>query len=374
MISAALVLGGMSEPAQCGDLHKDDTRWLQKITNTLLVDSNTPGVGIVVVTPDEITTTIAGKRAATNDALIQLADPWHLGSNTKSMTAVLAARLVEAGAISWDTTVEDLLGEDFPAMQDAYRKASLAHLLSHRAGLPANIDLAKFGDLAGTDEERDAVQDRATYVGWILSDPAAAALGEKDLYSNAGFVVAAVMMEKAAQKPYETLMQEQVFGPLNLSQAGWGPPGTPGKFDAPYGHNLYNLPIEPTAQADNPVAMNSAGRAHMPLADIASYLRTHLIVTLGQDKDYLSPQSWMRLHTPSFGGQFAMGWVALPNGVLVHAGSNTMWFCQFVIVPEQKTAIAIVTNSGRIQALQPHFRAVIGKILGRNSNSPQSSE
>jgi len=55
----------------------------------------------------------AGLRTAGGDG-VEAGDPWHIGSLTKSMTAVLAARLVERGLITWDSTVGEVLAVDGP--------------------------------------------------------------------------------------------------------------------------------------------------------------------------------------------------------------------------------------------------------------------
>ena len=64
------------------------------------------------------------------------------------MTATLVARLAEQGVISWDDTVEQHLGAVIPEMNPAYAELTFRHLLSHRAGLRANVgmmDMIRFG-------------------------------------------------------------------------------------------------------------------------------------------------------------------------------------------------------------------------------------
>ena len=54
---------------------------------------------------------------------------------TKSMTATVIARAIEEGALTWDYTLGELLGEVIPAMHPGYRSVTLRHLLTHHAGL-----------------------------------------------------------------------------------------------------------------------------------------------------------------------------------------------------------------------------------------------
>jgi CubicO group peptidase (beta-lactamase class C family) len=54
---------------------------------------------------------VAGERAIGTGIAAQESDLWHLGSIGKSMTSSLVARLVDGGAVRWDETVGDILGE-----------------------------------------------------------------------------------------------------------------------------------------------------------------------------------------------------------------------------------------------------------------------
>ena len=68
-------------------------------------------------------------------------DQWHLGSITKPMTATVAARLVEKGFITWDTTIGQAVPALAGAMRKEYRKVTLAQLLRHESGLPRDVPM-----------------------------------------------------------------------------------------------------------------------------------------------------------------------------------------------------------------------------------------
>ena len=76
--------------------------------------------------------------------MVTLEDKFHIGSCTKSMTATLAARLVEQGKITWRTTIADVFPELKNAMHEDYRAVTLDQLISHRGGVPADLN-ASFG-------------------------------------------------------------------------------------------------------------------------------------------------------------------------------------------------------------------------------------
>lgn len=322
---------------------------LQPVAARMVEASGAPGGAVALSCDGARGEAVAGLRIKDGAAAVQPGDLWHLGSNTKAMTATLAARLVEQGVIAWDTTLgETLAGLDVEIHPDL-AGVTLLELLSHRSGMMVNAGVVTMIRLAGDDEDRDYSADRITLARALFGEPPAGPRGAF-LYSNAGYAAAGLMLETAAGAPYETLMEREVFTPLGMEAAGWGAPGEAGAEDQPRGHapGLFGLSArEPGARADNPPAYNSAGRAHMPLDDLMDFLEAHL----DQPQDYLSAQSWERLHTAPDGGDYALGWGVQPDGALLHAGSNTMWFMRMVVSPQAGCAAVAAVNSGAAEAV-----------------------
>ncbi|MGP1394057.1 MAG: serine hydrolase domain-containing protein [Inquilinaceae bacterium] len=337
-----------------------------RLASRLWVDTGAPGVAIGVYDRGTITIGVAGTRTHDTDVAVDIVDLWHIGSNTKSMTATVAARLVEQGRLSWDDTIGAVLGDVVPDMNPAYRDLTLVHLFSHRSGLPANIGRLATLRYIGTDADRDAVVDRRRYAGRVLTLAPVATPQTGFLYSNAGYVVAAAMMEARTGVSWEDLMRGELFAPLGLASAGFGPPGTPGTLDQPRGHRAGLLgglrSVEPGAGADNPPVLGPAGRVHMTVTDQLRYAAVHMRGIRGDEGGFLTRESWHRLHTPPFGGDYALGWVVTDDGVYRHAGSNTMWLVQMYLWPDADRALVVAANDGRIEDLRAAFNA-IGETL-----------
>src|SRR5207248_4773548 len=100
----------------------------------------------------------------------------------------------------------------------------------------------------------------------VTHDPIAPP-GERYQYANAGFIIAGHMAEKVTGKTWEKLIQEQLFQPLGMTSAGFGPPGAKDNLDQPRGHGVMGHPIEPSPGADNPPAMRPAATAHCSIED-----------------------------------------------------------------------------------------------------------
>jgi D-alanyl-D-alanine carboxypeptidase len=325
----------------------------------VLTETDAPGAAAGLLKAGRIETSVGGLRLAGQADAIAEGDLWHIGSNAKAMTATLVARLVEAGAMSWDDTVEDVLGEAIPDMNDAYRQMTYIELLSHRARLPANIGRLESLALAGSLADRDVRADRLAYATAVLTEPPEA---EGFLYSNAGYVIAGAMLEAKMGAPWEDLIRAYVAKPLGMTTVGFGAPGVIGAADQPRGHSKGLLggvnPVEPGPGSDNIPAMGPAGTLHLSVDDMMRFLRGHAEEDLG----FLSAESWAILHQPAPGADYALGW-RVEDGCLAHNGSNTLWFARMVICPDRKAAGFVVVNFGDIDALRAPVAAAVSALL-----------
>ena len=286
---------------------------------------------------------IGGTERATID------DKWHLGSCTKSMTASVAAMLVERGVLRWDSTVGDLL-PNMPGMKPAWKSVTLELLLGHRAGAPHDpppLLWAEAWKMRGT-----PTQQRADFVrGLLQTDPNPAA-GTQHVYSNQGYAIVGAMLEHKTGKPWEKLMREMLFTPLDLKSAGFGAAGTADKIDQPWGHRRKDsalVPVPPGPDADNPPAIGPGGIVHMSIGDFARYAAWHGDEAR-RDARLLKGDSFHKLHTALPGQDYALGWGTAQRPwaggrVLTHTGSNTMNFAVMWVAPERDFAVVAATNT-----------------------------
>ncbi len=317
--------------------------------------ADAPGLGLVVVrngSKPEIA--VDGVRISGQEASVAAQDKWHWGSISKSMTATLAARLVEKGAVAWEDTIGARLGKVAPKMLEAYRDATLQHLLCHRAGLAANIPIGRFADFG--QNPGNPIEDRLRWVRLALEQQPVGPKEETYVYSNNGYVVAGAMLESATGQAWESLMQREVFEPLGIADAGFGPP----QGAQPRGHRpASGVDRAVPANADNPAALGPAGRVHMSLTDMARYLLAHS----QKRKDFLRPETYDLLHSTPYGGIYALGWVKTGPDGRWHNGSNTMWYAEAAIRLTDGSVAAVAVNDGDIRSVQPAVRALLQKLL-----------
>jgi len=309
-------------------------------------------------------------------------DRWHLGSCTKAMTATLAAMLVKEGLLRWEMTLPEALPALAESMKPGFRQVTLMDLLRMRGGVSANPPPAAWSRawaMQGTPTEQ-----RRAFCAAVLGEQEPAPFGGY-LYSNSSYALIGLICEEATGRGYEELVAERLAKPLGLRSLGFGAPGAPprpGSEEAddaapcaprqPCGHRADGSPVTPGPHADNPPAIAPAGGAHLSLRDWGTFARAHLrgpaegIPALGLDAADVQ-----RLHDPGEGRgiRYAGGWVqrAHPllgreSPLLVHSGSNTMWFADATLIPERNTLILVTCNSGSEPA-QKAVRAVATELL-----------
>jgi CubicO group peptidase (beta-lactamase class C family) len=318
---------------------------------------NVPAMAAAVVTSDGIKFAGAvGVRKRGSEVPVGLDDLWHLGSDTKAMTSTLIARLVERGQLRWDSTLAEIFPDLAPQMNPEFQKVTLLQLLSHRAGLPENLDLAAY---SGDDVQ--AVRLRA--VREYLARKPEAKPGSSFAYSNLGDIVAGAIVEKVTGQPWERAITDEVFKPLQMNSAGFGGTGTPGQIDQPWPHTDDGQPTaENGPDMDNPPVMGPAGRVHCSIQDWARFVQDQLRGARGEPA-LLKPETYPKLQTPPFGDDYALGWIVAQRGwgggtVLNHGGDNTMNFANVWVAPKKNFAILVCVNQSGDTAFRASDEAV----------------
>ena len=172
-------------------------------------------------------------------------------SITKTVTGLVLARLAEAGTVAMDAPVGDLL--DAGPNGDI----TLEQLATHTSGLPR---------LAPNADEWDGFDIENPYAGFTAEMAEAglrgAERGESE-YSNFGYQLLGLALERATDRPLGELAAQLVFGPAGMSKASL--PQTPGA-------------LEPGSRKGEPAPawdeqLGGAGGAIGTIGDLAAYAR-----------------------------------------------------------------------------------------------------
>jgi CubicO group peptidase (beta-lactamase class C family) len=331
---------------------------LEPILINVLKTSQIPSLAAAVVSEDElIGLGVHGLRKWGSESKVTVSDRYHIGSNTKSMTATLIANYIDEGKLSWDTEIIDIFPEWKISIQEDFKKVTVHQLLCHMSGVPENPPMNAWSEAwqkVGTPK-----QQRVKFVQTVLSEPPQAKPGSKFIYSNQNYAIAGAMLEKITNASWEDLIQSKIFSPLNMNMSGFGAPASVNIDKQPWGHIEKENKIEavpPEPAGDNPPAIAPAGGVHCSIEDLAHYVQFHLKGMRGNGS-LLKNESYKKLYTPWPKQSYALGWMIVPRAwaggdAFTHAGSNTMFYNVIWIAPKKNIAFIIATNVGGDKAFE----------------------
>jgi CubicO group peptidase (beta-lactamase class C family) len=365
-----------AEPTAATEKELDGTRDLAGILEPIRQKNKLPALAAAVVKDGRIAAVGAvGVRRAGGSERVAVGDRFHIGSCTKSMTATLCALLIEQGKLKWDSTIGEVFSDQAGKILPAYHDVTLDQLLMHRSGIEDGSTTSdvwrRIWGLSGP-----MLEQRREFVEIVLAEKPAAARGSKFSYSNYGYTVAGAMCERVTGKKWEVLIREELFTPLGMTTAGFGPPGDAEAVDQPLGHLVAGTtwkPMPPGPAADNPAVIGPAGTVHCSLADWAKYAAFHVRGARGEESR-LPAEVFRKLQTPlpDDTEAYAYGWLVTERPwaggkALNHAGSNTMWMAVIWLAPSKGHAYLAATNVGSGKSF-PACDETVGKLIELQSS------
>jgi CubicO group peptidase (beta-lactamase class C family) len=184
-----------------------------------------------------------------------------IASGTKGFTALVVAGLVADGALALDTTARSLLGRQLPLVAD---DVTVEHLLTHTSGIGDYVD-EETGELPLKVPVSELVN-TADYLPALDGIPTKFPAGARFGYCNSGYVVLALLAERASGRGYHELVQDRVFRPAGMTASGFlRSDALPG--DAAIGY----LPDGRTNVFSLPVRGNGDGGAYTTVGDLRRF-------------------------------------------------------------------------------------------------------
>jgi len=324
-----------------------------------------------------------GVRHADDPTPIGEDDKFYLSDAGRSITAMLAARIVEQseGQLTWQSTIADVFGESITVLSP-FTEATLLDLFLHSGHIldfdqvMMTEELMEWYDgvwaASQWDMPEENMQQRMELTKFLVNIECGEEMCYKGRYSKFTYSVAVAMLEKFTGKSFDVLLNEEVFVPLNAPDCGLGPttldqslpPLQPwSHFSGPWG--VYDIPVVPGNQSNMPSSMTPDDGIHCSMESWKNVLSAHL----AKDESFLTEESWSILQTAGVNlydtFDYAPGFIVDASNpfvtVLLHPGGDQKDYAYCIVVPGANVGIVAAAN----QNLQGGMRQQVGfdKIL-----------
>jgi beta-lactamase class C len=334
---------------------------------TALANRQAPGAAVAIVKDTSIIFLKGyGLRNTKKTDSIDTRTVFRLGSVSKSVTATLVAILVNEGILHWDDPVITYLPNFRLKTEEATKKLTLRHLLSHTIGLPYHAFTIMVEDHAPFDTLVDHLKDLD-----LVGKP-----GELYSYQNVGFSVIGSVIEKATGKKLEEVFIEKLFHPLGMNDAS-------ASFEKIMMDDNVALPhylTKPTSISSAYYSVAPAGGLNASIQDMGLWLKALMgnqpkLLAEKELNEIFEPQVraiarnhnflwWKRIRKSYYG----LGWriITFANDTIeYHGGYVNNYRCEVALNRKKKIAIAVLVNSPGMLADQsiPRFFKIYDHYL-----------
>jgi D-alanyl-D-alanine carboxypeptidase len=303
-----------------------------------------PGVISIVQVGQEVTVHTAGVAEVGSDDAPDVDDHMRVASVAKAFSGATALALVDAGTLSLDSTIGELL----PAEPAAWSTITLRHLLSHTSGLP-DFTLSPALQEAAVDSLTVALPPDQL-LGFVADQPLNFPPGSEYRYSNSDNIAVGLMIEAATGSPYEESLQQLVLDPLQLDSTS-----LPAGIDIPeptfHGYELDapNAPVDVTTLIAAGWAWASGGVVSTP-ADLNAFVRGYVggdlfgPETRAEQVDLFIPGGESGPPGPGHNSaSLSLFRYQTPCGVVYGHTGNTPGYTQFAVASPDGTRSATVS-------------------------------
>jgi CubicO group peptidase (beta-lactamase class C family) len=313
-----------------------------------LKSTNAPGVAVLVVRNGHVV--FRRGYGVTDPRTLHPIEPntnFRLASFTKQFTATCIMLLVHDGKLHYEDHLTDIFPE-FPA----YGKAiTIRNLLNHTSGLPDYEDLL-MAHYSNTPPER-IPQILDAGVLKLLEQQSAGKFppGSQWEYSNSGYAVLAMVVEKLSGKPFGEFLHDRIFAPLKMNNTL---AYEKGKNDVP--HRAYGYTKEKEGWRETDQSPTSAvlgdGGIYSSIDDLANWdraIRNHTLLTAAEMQPALTPVQ-PTLHPANSNGKevsYGFGWFVDPyqcHKRMSHNGETIGFLTTIQRFPDDDLTVIVLAN------------------------------
>lgn len=344
---------------------------LKKFVESARQQLDVPGVGIGIVQDGKVVFADGfGVRELGKPDKVDGDTLFMIASNTKAMTTLMLARLVEQGKFGWDTPVTQLLPTFKLGDADTTRQVKVEHLICACTGLPRQ-DLEWLLQSEGSTPE--------SVMKTLATMQPTSKFGELFQYSNpmaaaAGFAGGHVLYpDKELGAAYDAAMQSQVFDPLGMTSTTFDyAKAQRGDHAAPHGTDVDGKTVRASMDLNYTIIpARPAGAAWSSVNDVLKYVQMELgNGVLPDGKRYIgeAPLLERRKKQVALGNDAVYGMGLMVDrtwGIpVVHHGGDMLGFHSDMLwLPEQNVGAVILTNSDPGYMIRGPFQRRLLEVL-----------
>jgi CubicO group peptidase (beta-lactamase class C family) len=286
-----------------------------------LVPGNIPGAAVLVLNRNGVlfergygVTDLRSARAINTNANFRLA------SCTKQFTAMAIMLLVHDGKLRYESRLTDV----FPDFPEYGRAISIRNLLNHTSGLQDYEDLMPTPDPA-VPVEQVQINDAGVLDLLKRQRSTKFASGTKWAYSNSGYVLLGLVVQKISGQTFADFLHQRIFAPLNMSNTVAYVRGINEVPNRAYGYSLEGKSWAQTDQSPTSATLGDGG-IYSSLSDLAKWdqaLRRNTLLTEPEMQPALTPAKVPNGNVIGPDGstaKYGFGWFLDP-----YKGHKRMW-------------------------------------------------
>ncbi len=294
-----------------------------------------PGAAVMVVKNGEIIFEKGyGLSNVEKNQPVTGATNFRLASVTKQFTAMAILMLIDRGQLKLETTLKEI----FPKFPDYGKNIKIKNLLQHTSGLIDYEDLI-------SDTVTVQVKDKDVLDLIMQTDSTYFQPGSQHRYSNTGYALLALTVEKISGKQFRDFLRDNIFQPLGMDNTVAFEKNINEVKNRALGYSIKNNIVELTDQSTTSAVLGDGG-IYSSLNDLYKWdqaLYTGKLI----DKKYLD-ESWTRgMTTNGVEFPYGFGWRLEKYHdieVVYHTGSTRGFRNIIYRMPEKKFTIVILTN------------------------------
>ena len=330
---AALGALALAAPLAAQPITPAEQARIDALVTSTLADTSIPSASIALVRDGKLVLAKAYGKASPTIPVARADLPYQIASNSKQFTAMALLMLEDEGKLSLDDKVSKYL--DGMSGGDTI---TLSQLLSHTAGLQDYWPQDYLFSAMKTPVAPQGIVDR-----WARK-PLDYAPGTRYQYSNTGYVVAGMVIEKVSGEPLMAFLRRRIFTPLGMRPIDIDDSNTPA---FPAGYHRYAL--GPVRVATPPARgwLFAAGELSMTATDLARWDIARIDRSLVPADDWAAQEAPVRLADGTTNG-YGLGVQSGTSGgrrIINHGGESVGFLSQNTVYPDQRAAIVVLTNA-----------------------------